>query len=77
MLANIIDRRSNSYDVRCDAVFEPSQHDNSTEGSTKFTWGSEVFDYDEMLDTSIVQAVERCQLWDCPVTMFLYDPGTV
>lgn len=76
MIANVIDRRSNKYDVRCDAIFEPSQHDNSVKGATQFTWGSETFTVEEMWQTTIAQAIERGQVWDCPVTVYLYDPGT-
>jgi hypothetical protein len=77
MICNIIDRRTNSYNVCCDVCFEPSQHDNSIEGATKFTWGREEFGYDELKNTTIVLAIEYAQKYDCPVTMFLYDVSEV
>ena len=76
MIANIVDRHTNSYDVRCDAIYEPSQHNNNVKGATQFTWGSEVFSIEEMIETTVVLAIERGQLWDCPVTLYLYDPGS-
>ena len=75
MICNIVDHRTNKYDVNVDAIFEPSQHDNSIEGATKFTWGNGTFSYDELLDTTIVTAIEHGNIWDCPVTLFLYNRG--
>ena len=76
MISNIVDRRTNTYDVNVDAVFEPCQHDNSIEGATQFTWGNEEFSYDELSGTTIVAAIEYARKWDCPVTLFLYDRGS-
>ena len=76
MICNIVDRRTNSYDVNIDAIFEPSQHDNSVKGATQFTWGNETFTYDELSNTTIVRAIEFAnEQWDCPVTLFIYDRG--
>ncbi len=72
MIANVIDKRSNKYDVRCDVAFEPSWHDNSIKGATQF-WRTRTFSYDEMRNTTIVRAIEFAQQWDEPVTMFVYD----
>lgn len=73
MITNIVDHRTNKYDVRCDVVFEPSQNDNSIAGATQFAWGNETFSYDDSCDTNIVSAIEYARKWDCPVTMFIYD----
>ena len=73
MITNIIDHRTNSYNVRVDVVFEPSQHDNSIEGATQFFWGQDIFSYDDLCNTTIVEAIEYARKWDCPVTMFLYN----
>jgi hypothetical protein len=72
MIANIIDKRTNRYDVRCDVAFEPSWHDNTIKGATQF-WRTRSFSYDEMRNTTIAQAIEFAQQWDEPVTMFVYD----
>lgn len=72
MIANIIDKRTNKYDVRCDIAFEPSWHDNSIKGATQF-YRTRTFSYDEKRNTTIVEAIEFAQQWDEPVTMFVYD----
>lgn len=72
MIANIIDKRTNKYDVRCDVAFEPSCHDNTIKGATQF-YRSRTFSYDEKRNTTIVEAIEFAQQWDEPVTMFVYD----
>lgn len=78
MIVNIVDHRSNSYNVRIDAVFEPSQHDNSIEGATKFSWGAKEFCYDDMCGTTIVEAIEYANnRYECPTTLFMYDEGVM
>ena len=72
MIANIIDKRTNKYDVRCDVAFEPSWHDNTIKGATQF-WRTRSFSYDEKRNTTIVQAIEFAQKWDEAVTMFIYN----
>ena len=77
MICNIVDHRTNRYDVNVDVVFEPSQHDNSIAGATQFTWGQEAFSCEGLSDTTIVRAIEFAnERWDCPVTLFLYDSGS-
>ena len=73
MITNIIDNRTNSYNVNCDVAFEPSCHDNVIAGATFFSWGDETFTYDQLTNTTIVQAIEYGNKWDCPVTMYVYD----
>lgn len=75
MINNIIDNRTNKYNVRCDVAFEPSWHDNTIEGATKFT-KADLFSYDELFNTTIVDAIAHANQWDCAVTMFLYDPNS-
>lgn len=72
MIANIIDSRTNKYDVRCDVAFEPSWHDNTIKGATQF-WRTRTFSYEEKRNTTLAQAIEFAQQWDEPVTMFIYD----
>jgi len=77
MICNIVDHRTNKYDVNVDAVFKPSQKDNNRDGSTKFTWGNGSFEYEELSATTIGRAIEFANdRWDCPVTLFLYDRGS-
>ena len=75
MINNVVDSRTNVYDVRCDVAFEPSCQDNSIEGATQFSWSSKTFTYDDLLNTTIAQAIEHAQQYDCPVTMYLYNVG--
>ena len=72
MIANVIDSRTNKYDVRCDVAFEPSWHDNSIKGATQF-YRTRTFSYEEKRNTTIAQAIEFAQQWDESVTMFVYD----
>lgn len=78
MLTNIVDRRTNKYDVRCDAAIEPSCHDNSVSGSTQFEW-TEVGPSEccvEMVDGTVEDAIRLASDRTWPVTIFLYDPRT-
>ena len=72
MIANVIDKRTNKYDVRCDVAFEPSWHDNTIKGATQF-WRTRSFSYEEKRNTTISEAIEFAQEWDFAVTMFVYD----
>ena len=72
MIANIIDKRTNKYDVRCDVAFEPSWHDNTVKGATQF-YRVRSFSYEELQNTTIVQAIEFANQWDFAVTMYVYD----
>lgn len=77
MICNVVDARSNVYDVRCDVAFEPSQNDNSIKGATQFTWGQDMYTYEDLLNTTIVQAIEFARKFGCPMTMYLYDVGAL
>ena len=77
MICNIVDNRTNRYNVNVDVVFQPSQHDNNIDGATQFAWGKSDFRRHGMRDTTIVTAVEQGQFWDFPVTLYLYDLGTL
>lgn len=78
MICNVIDHRTNSYKVECDVVFEPSQNDNSIPGATQFQYGSKRFFYDDLCNTTIVRAIAYANdMFDCPVTMFIYDLDVV
>ena len=76
-VGNIIDRRKESqYNVYVDVVFEPSWHDNSCENATAFEQLENTFDIDGMNDITIEDAVKKCDDWDLPVTLYLYDKGS-
>lgn len=78
MLANIIDRRSNPYSVKCDAVLEPSWHDNSCKGADQFEQ-IEVSVHETcvgMSDTSVFEAIAAAGMRGWPVTVYLYDLGS-
>lgn len=83
MLGNIFDNRTDRSCPECDAVFEPSAHDNA-----KRPDGSEYFSYNEatssagyfyavdLLDTTVRDAVLHAEIaWAFPVTVFVYDKG--
>lgn len=74
-LANVIDRRTNSYNVFCDVVFEPSYHDNSIEGSSQFDKTNE-FTVDDFNDVSFHKVLTLARKYKCPVTAYLYDQGS-
>ena len=78
-IANIIDRRTNKYNVDVLAIFEPSCHDNITQGATAFEYLKEEdcdTHYDEIPATTISNAIEYAQKWSYPMTLFLYDVGS-
>lgn len=80
-IANIIDRRTCPLNVNIDAVFEPSFHDNESQGATQFSDEGELldqeeFDIDSIYDTTIEKSIEFAQKWKIPVTLFLYDAGS-
>lgn len=83
-VANIIDRRTNSYDIHCYAVAEPSWHDNHVSGATQFPKvpdglnleDSHMLCYDDMRNTTVANAIKRWNELPGPYTVFLYDVGT-
>lgn len=80
-VANIVDKRTNPYHVKCDAAFEPSFHDNEVENASQFDVPlpseKEEFTYDERINTSVFEAVKRGNTYRSPVTVYLYDPNTL
>jgi len=76
-IGNVIDNRKNEWDVDCDAVFEPSWHDNSP-NSTKFkrTDDLDPFDIDYLYDTTVCKAIEYVSGMNTPMTIYLYDKGS-
>lgn len=74
-IANIIDNRSNRYDVNIDAIFEPSCSDNSVKGATVFNIERKFF-YDQLYKTTVISAINFAKKWDIPVTLYMYNPGS-
>lgn len=75
MTFNIVDRRTNNYDVGVDAVYEPSCRDNNLAGELK----AEEYDpwsVKQLYNTTVHDAVQYAESFDGPVTIFLYDAGT-
>lgn len=81
MLGNIVDHRTNRTAPLCDAVFEPSAHDQARDAR-----GVEFFSYDEatadpryfyvseLPSTSVREAILHAEItWPFAVTIFLYD----
>lgn len=83
MLGNIMDHRTDSTCPECDAVFEPSAHDNATrpDGTPYFDYNEverdpKGFHVDHAYDTTVRDAVLHAeQTWSFPVTVYLYDKG--
>lgn len=77
MITNIIDKRTNPYNILCDAVYEPSCHDNPAAERTKGTIfpPNQDFSYDELERTSITAALRYGnEKWpSTPTTLYLYD----
>jgi hypothetical protein len=78
-VVNIVDHRTNKYNVEVDAVFEPAWHDNSIKGSTKF---NKTKDKDFFIEgtnkTTVEDAIDYInqRFKKIPVTMYLYDSGS-
>jgi hypothetical protein len=81
-IANIVDHRTNKYDVEVDCAFEPSWHDSSIKGATKFTKpkSKKEFYIDSLNKTTIEDAINYInnnnRYKDIAITMFLYDAGS-
>lgn len=77
-IGNIYDKRTNKYDVRCDAMFEPSCQDNKCKNATQFPYDKGNFEMgvDQMDNTTVEVAIHHAiHRWNIPVTVYLYDVG--
>lgn len=72
---NIVDKRTNHYDIHVKAVIEGSWHDNSIHNATQFEETNDnviVYVKKTTIDHMIRYAAQE---WpNLPVTLFLYDP---
>lgn len=82
MLGNIVDHRTDRSCPECDAVFEPSAHDNARRADGTYFDLDEASDHPDyfhavdMLNTTVRSAVLRAEReWPFPVTVFIYDKG--
>lgn len=73
MIWNVVDRRSNKYNVNIDAVFEPSYHDNCVDNSSQ----AEVDDSFTICCVNKISIAEAINIadttWECQVTLYMYD----
>lgn len=72
-VANIVDRRTNKYDVHVDVVFEPSFHDNHVPGATQFLKEEKSIVVAELVKTTIEYAIKYAEKWNYAVTVYLYN----
>jgi hypothetical protein len=73
-VSNIVDRRTNSYNVNCMVVFEESWHDNSIDGSTQFNDEKEEIMCLYIKSTTVGKAIKYANLnYKLDITMFIYD----
>lgn len=84
MLGNIIDHRANRSTPECDAVFEPSAHDNARRSNGQPWYRLEEAERDpdyfhvlDMRDTTVRDAALHAEYtWSFAVTVYLYDRGS-
>lgn len=73
-VSNIIDRRTNKYNVNCLVIFEESWHNNSIEGATQFNDDTEHVLYLCVKSTTIQKAIKYINKnYEHDITIFLYD----
>ncbi len=72
MIVNIIDRRSNVYNTRCNVAYEPAYNDNRIHNSTKYIKDCN-FIILEYKNIQIVEAIERGNNLEGSITLHLYD----
>lgn len=83
MLGNIIDHRTDHTSPECDAVFEPSAHDNARRPDGRPWFALEEAEADpayfhvlDSVDTTVREAMLRAERdWPFAVTVYLYDKG--
>ena len=81
MLGNIVDHRTNRNNADCDAVFEPTIHDDPNCGGPwtfeAVTAHSDYFHVTRLYDATVRQAFQHSETaWPFPVTIYLYDLGS-
>ena len=78
MLWNIIDSRKQPYRWKhVVAVVEATSNDNSTRDADQVDAHDDDILYDQRVGLSVAEAVQWAMSHPQPVTLFLYDAGTV
>lgn len=77
-LANIIDRRTNHYNINIMAIYESSCHDNNAVGASQFPdcGPKRELTYFGIAKTKLSKAVKYAKRWNVPVTLYIYDIGS-
>jgi hypothetical protein len=76
-ISNIVDKRSNIFNVNIMAVFEDSWHYNCVENATQFDDSIDNITYIGIKQTTIEKAIKYASInWINPVTLYIYDIGT-
>lgn len=81
MLGTITDHRTNQVDADCDAVFEPSIHDDPhVEGDWSYdavTAHANYFHVTAVYETTRAAAIRHAEtVWPFPVNIYLYARGS-
>lgn len=78
MIGNIIDNRSNQYDIHVDVIYEPSWADNNHRGATQFPIvQSSKFIYEWAFNITVEDAIRTATNLSDHVTVHLYDAGYI
>lgn len=72
MIVNIVDKRTDCYNVFCRATYRSAMEDNNKTSTNQYTWGKKDF-LETLYCTTIVDALEYGQQFDFPVTMYIND----
>lgn len=76
MIVNIVDRRKKPYRWRkVNAVVEATSHDNSVSDSDQMEPQVNDLDYDELLGSTLSEAIAWGQRFESAVTLYIYDEG--
>lgn len=76
-IANVVDHRTYTFKVECDVMFEPCFNDNSCEEASQFPPIEDTYWVEGKNETTIAQAIEWARQIDFPITMFVYDAGSL
>lgn len=73
MISNIVDKRTNPYNVLCDVSFHPSSDFNDRPDSTQFKTYRNNIVYRQKFSISLTEAINLASEMDYPITIVLYD----
>ena len=75
-VVNIVDKRTNPYDIQVQAIFENTCHDNSISGATQFPWREDLVCF-SVGNTTIERAIQYAsEKWSWPITLYIYDSNS-